>query len=233
MRTRQVGSLIVMAGFLAFTTATSKPKKGSGTEQDAAASSATAPLQPAAPLDIDPAAISAKLGCDSKPANVGCGLLREFDLASAFVDLPLANAVWFGESHAIGGLADGKKELFFFQASGSSAGFVGSARTLVPENTKEAQDAAKLLFATKSGAGLPGSAAAEFMRNSVPFGGRKPIVRTRGKSQVLAGTPTQVYIRLRGERLIIVEHTGNFLSHESAKGPGSALAWVSELFPMR
>jgi hypothetical protein len=229
-RARQVGSLLVMAGFLAFTTATSKPKKDTSGAPDAAAAAPSASAS-TSPADVDPLAISTTLGCSGKPGNAGCRLLREFDVAETWVDLPVVETVWFGESFAIGGLADGKSELFFLQASGGPLGFSGAARTLLPDNAREAQDAFKLLTATRSGGTVPNSEALKFMRTAVAA--KRTIVKTRGKSQAFADTPTQVYIRAKGDRLLVVEHTGNFLSHEQGKGPGSSLAWVAELFRLR
>jgi hypothetical protein len=229
-RARQVGSLLVMAGFLAFTTATSKPKKDGGAAPDAA-SAAPSASQSTSPADVDPTQIASTLGCSGRPGNVGCRLLKEFEGADTWVDLPVVETVWFGESHAIGGLADGKSELFFFQASGGPLGFSGAAQTLLPDNAREAQDAFKLLAATRAGGTVANSEALKFMRT--PASGRRTIVKTRGKSQALAETPTQVFVRAKGDRLLVVEHTGNFLAHETGKGPGSALAWVAELFRLR
>ena len=233
-RARQVGSVLVMAGFLAFTTATSRPKKDaadSGADAAAPSPSSSPSSANASPADVDPSAISVTLGCGGRPGNAGCTLLREFDGAESWVDLPVVETVWFGESHAIGGLADGKSELFYVQVNGGSLGFTGTARTLLPDNAREAQDAFKLLAATRAGTALPASNALKFMKT--PADGKRTIVRTRGKSHAFAETPTQVFIRAKGERLLIVEHTGNFLAHENGKGPGSALAWVSELFRLR
>jgi hypothetical protein len=231
-RARQVGSLLVMAGFLAFTTATSKPKKDvdSGAA-DGAPPPTSSSTQNTSPADIDPIAIATTLGCDSKPGNVGCKLLKDFDAADTWVGLPIAETVWFGETNAIGGIADGKKEFFYLQVSGGPLGFTGAARTLLPDNAREAQDAAKLLTATRLGTTVPNSEALKFMKT--PSDGRRTILKTRGKSQSLSETRPQVFIRARGDRVFIVEHTGNFISHESGKGPGSALAWVAELNLLR
>lgn len=230
-RARQVGSMLVMAGFLAFATATSKPKKDPAGGDAAAA--APPPPTSTSPDDIEPLRIFVTLGCAAKPANAGCALLKEFETAATWVALPISDEVWFGEAHAIGGIADGKKELFFFQVGVTPAGVVGSARTLLPDNAREAQDAAKLLAATRAGLAVPSSQAATFMKTSSPPAGRRNIVKSRGTSQAFAQTPTQIFIRAKGDRLLLVEHTGNFLGHDTPKGPGSALAWVSELFLVR
>jgi hypothetical protein len=238
-RARQVGSLLLMAGFLALTTATSKPKRSTPDADADGASAAPAPTGASAapkttsPADLEPLAVLVSLGCRAKPGNVGCRLLEEFDGAETWIDLPITETVWFGETNAIGGIADGKKELFFLQVGGTSAGFTGSARTLLPDNAREAQDAFKLLAATKAGGSVPSSEAARFMRTATPPAGKRAIVKTRGRSQAFAQTPTQVYIRAKGDRLLLVEHTGNFLSHEAGKGPGSALAWVAELHRLK
>jgi hypothetical protein len=227
-----------MAGFLALTTATSKPKKSTPSGDADAALATPPPPPPAAPApasaaDVDPLAVLLSLNCAAKAGNVGCRLLEQFQDADAWVDLPTTDTVWFGETHAIGGLADGKNELFFFQAGGNAAGSSGSARTLLPDNAREANDAFKLLAATKAGGSVPGSQAAAFMRAAAPPGGRHAIVKTSGKSLALSQKPIQVYVRAKGERLLLVEHTGNFLGHEPGKGPGSALAWVAELHRLR
>jgi hypothetical protein len=237
-RAREVGSLLVMAGFLAFTTATSRPKKDTKSDADGGldgpngtsipAPSATAN---AAPADIDPATVALTLGCAGRAGNAGCALLREFDTADALVDLPSVETVWFGESHAIGGLADGKSELFYVQVNSGALGLTGAARTLLPDNAHEAQDAFKLLAAARAGTAVPSSDALKFMKT--PIDGKRTLVKTRGKSQVFAETPPQIFLRAKGDRLLVIEHTGNFIAHESGKGPGSALAWVAELFRLR
>jgi hypothetical protein len=234
-RVRQVGSLLVMAGFLALTTATSKPKSNldAGTVEAGAppSSSASASAQPILPADVDSNALYATLGCDAKPGNVGCKLLKDFDAADPWAGPPVPETVWFGETNAIGGIADGKKEFLYVQISGSPLGLSGGAHVLLPDNPREAQDALKLLNATRLGSTVPGSEALKFMLT--PSGGRRTITKTRGKSQTFSETPPQVFIRARGERLLVVEHTGNFIAHESKKGPGSALAWVAELNLLR
>jgi len=237
-RVRQVGSLLVMAGFLAFTTATSRPKKDTKPDADGGVDgpSTTASASPstpanAAPADIDPTTVALTLGCAGRAGNAGCALLREFDAADALVDLPSVETVWFGESHAIGGLADGKSELFYVQVNSGALGLTGAARTLLPDNAHEAQDAFKVLAAARAGTAAPNSDALKFMKT--PVDGKRTIVKTRGKSQAFAETPPQVFIRAKGDRLLVVEHTGNFLAHQSGKGPGSALAWVAELFRLR
>ncbi len=233
-RARQVGSLLVMAAFLCLTTATSKNKKDAGADGDGGAGPAPSVIPTPAnapPADIDPTAVSVTLGCAARPGNAGCTLLREFDTADPWTDLPGVETVWFGESHAIGGIADGKSELFYVQVVTGALGITGTARTLQPDNAREAQDAFKLLAAARAGTTIANSDALKFM--TTPVDGKRTVVRTRGKSQVLAETPPQVFIRTKGDRLLIVEHTGNFLAHENGKGPGSALAWVSELFRLR
>ena len=101
-RARKVGSLLVMIGFVAFTTATSKPRKNN----DRPAPLPDTPPAPTsfatpAPVDVDALFLAATLACGGKPANTGCKLLKEFDLAPAWVDLPVEPAVWFGEIRLI------------------------------------------------------------------------------------------------------------------------------------
>ena len=231
---RQVGSLLVMAGFLAFTTGTSRkdkePKRDADSGVDAPPAASSASVN-AAPADIDPTTVSLTLGCAGRAGNAGCALLREFDSADPLVNLPSVETVWFGESHAIGGLADGKSELFYVQVNSGALGLTGASRTLLPDNAHEAQDAFKVLAAARAGTTVQNSEALTFMKT--PLDGKRTIVKTRGKSQAFAETPPQVFIRAKGDRLLVVEHTGNFIAHESGKGPGSALAWVAELFRLR
>jgi hypothetical protein len=238
-RARQIGSLLVMAGFLAFTTATSRPKKDTNSDADGGAdgtngTSVPAPSTSAAnapPPDVDPTTIAQALGCAARAGNAGCALLREFDAAGPLFDLPSVETVWFGETHAIGGLADGKAEMFYLQISSGALGLTGAGRTLLPDNAHEAQDAFKVLAAARAGTPVASSDAAAFMKT--PLDGKRTIVKTRGKSMAFAETPPQVFIRAKGDHLLVVEHTGNFIAHQSGKGPGSALAWVAELFRLR
>jgi hypothetical protein len=231
---RQLGSLVVMAGFLVLTTATKQKRSEPAPDAAAASGSSaiTAPAADAAPNDVDPRAVASTLGCASKVANAGCSLLDDFATASTWTQFPLSDDVWFGETNGIGGIADGKKELLYLQVTRRAGGFSASAHTLIAEDPKSAQDAAKLLAATRLGNPLPTSAAGTFMRSS-SGGAMLPLLRTRGASQTLVQTPPQVFIRAKGDRVLIVEYTGNFLAHESAKGPGSALAWVGEVYRLR
>ena len=80
---------------------------------------------------------------------------------------------------------------------------------------------------------VPNSEALKFMRGVTPSNVRKGIAKTRGRSQTFLQSSVPIYIRAKGDRLLIVEFSGSLLGHESAKGPGSALAWVGELFRFR
>ena len=121
------------------------------------------------------------------------------------------------------------------RTAGRGAGnFTAVGRSLLPDNAKQTADAQKLLAATKAGLALPGSEAAAFMRTTPPpIGGRRAILRSTGRSQALQQFPTQTFIRKKGNRLLIVERTGSPLGHDSLKGPGTALTWVAELFPLK
>jgi len=234
-RARNVGSLLVMLGFVAFTTATSKPKKndaGSTTNTPDPLTRPTPPLN-ATPVDVDLTTMNIVLGCNAKPTNPGCRLLKEFEVADPWLDLPVIDTLWYGEINGIGGAAEGKKELFFVQAGSGSGGFFGAARTLAPDNPKELADALKLLAAVKVNSTVPNSDARKFMAAATPLNVRRGIVRTRGRSQTFLQNPVPFYLRAKGDRLLIVEFSGSFIGHETAKSPGSALAWVGELFRVR
>jgi hypothetical protein len=235
-RARQVGSLLVIIGFSAFTMATSKPKKETSSSSSGESFTPAPPTptttSPISPVDIDALVVHTTLGCNGRAGNPGCKLLKEFDTADVWVDLPV-DQLYFGETFAIGGVADGKKELFFFLAASGAGRFVGSARTLFTDNAKEAADAQKLLTASKAGTAVANSEAAKFMHTAAPAGGSRTIVKTRGRSQALLQFPTQVYIRAKGDHILVVEFTGAPLGHDSTRGPGPALGWVSELFRVR
>ena len=71
-----------MVGFVAFTTATGKPKKDTPkpTSFPDPTPTQTAPFVTPAPNDIEPLLLAASLDCASKPTNVGCKLLKEFEM---------------------------------------------------------------------------------------------------------------------------------------------------------
>ncbi|HSO32823.1 MAG TPA: hypothetical protein VLT33_09905 [Labilithrix sp.] len=221
-----------MIGFVAFTTATSKPKKNDAGSRPAPdpPSTPTSPLS-TTPADLDVNALNLTLACAAKPTNPGCRLLKEFDFGETWVDLPALDTLWYGEINGIGGVADAKKELYFLQAGAGSGGFFGAARTLTADNAKELADAQKLLAAVKVNSTVPNSEALKFMRGATPSNVRKGIAKTRGRSQTFLQSSVPTYIRAKGDRLLIVEFSGSLLGHE--KGPGSALAWVGELFRVR
>jgi hypothetical protein len=224
-----------MIGFVAFTTATSKPKKndaGTTTTTPDPLSTPTPPLN-TTPADVDLTTLNIVLSCNAKPTNPGCKLLKEFEVADVWFDLPVVDTLWYGEVNGISGAAEGKKELFFVQAGSGSGGFFGAARTLTADNPKELADAQKLLAAVKVNSTVPGSDALRFMRTATPLNVRRGIAKTRGRSQTFLQNPVPVYLRAKGDRLLIVEFSGSFIGHETAKGPGSALAWVGELFRVR
>jgi hypothetical protein len=236
-RAREIGSVLVIIVFAALNAGTSKAKKDSSSSSSGSSPVTTftptaPPPSPISPVDIDGLVDFTTLGCNGKPANAGCKLLKEFDTADVWVEIP-TDQLYFGEAIGIGGVADGKKELFFMQAATGAGAFVGSARTLLTDNAKETADAQKLLVASKAGTSVPGSEAAKFMRNVPPAGGSRTIVRTRGRSHAFVQFPTQTYIRAKGDHIIVVEFTGAPLGHDSTRGPGAALGWVSELFRVR
>ena len=237
-RARSVGSFLVMLGFVAFTTATSKPKKndaGTTTTNTPTFDPPSTPTPPinAIPVDVDLATLNIVLSCNAKPTNPGCRLIKEFDAADVWFDLPVVDTLWYGEINGVSGAAEGKKELFFVQAGSGSGGFFGAARTLTADNPKELGEAQKLLTAVKLGTTLPNNDALRFMRGATPLNVRRGIARTRGRSQTFLQNPIPVYIRAKGDRLLIIEFSGSFIGHGGGKGPGSALAWVGELFRVR
>jgi hypothetical protein len=237
---RKVGSFALMVGFLALTTATSKPKKTSSssgyvpppTYTPTTTTPTTSPTPTSKPLgarpaDVDIVEINNTLGCSRTSTKPGCRLLTEFDDADTWSDMPIIDAVWYGEATAIGGDVDGKKDLFFLQigAGTTPATFLAAVKTLVPDNDKEKQEATRLLWAVKGGGAVPGSESAKFMKRS--GGERKLVQLTRGKSHALEGQG--VYIRKKGLRVLVVEYTGGSpIGHRI----GSAKAWVAETWKL-
>jgi hypothetical protein len=220
-RTRPLLSLAVIALFLGFTTASSKPKKEDATTSDAPAVA-----------DLDLAALTKTLGCDKKPTHAGCKLLAEFGGASAALDLSGADSVWYGETVGIGGAADGKTDFYFLQVGTQGGLLKGSARSLLPENPKETDDATRLLAATKGGSSLPSSDAAKFIRTATPPRGKETISKTHGTSSKLSASSH--YVRRSGDRLLIVEYDGTPIDHGTANiHRPSGDAWVAELWKLR
>lgn len=228
-RARHVASFFVVLGFTVMLAATSKPKKGDDAPPTATATAKNAPALAGAgvPADVDIVLVTTASGCDKKPTHAGCKLLKEFDAADPYVDMPKTKVVWYGESYGLGGAGDGKVEPFFVQVAPTSAGFGASARSLIPENAKEKKDAADLLAAVKAGRAQPTSAAADFMRNAAPPHGMLNVVLTKGRSHVLVDTPPKVFLRRTGNRLLVLEYSGSPLGHDSAGG-AAASAWIAE-----
>ena len=182
--------------------------------------------------DVDVMLVTTKTGCDTNPATAGCKLLRDFDQADAYADLPATKIVWFGESYGLGGAGEGAKEPFFVNVENRAAAHAGAARTLIPENPKEKKDAESLLVATKAGRALPNSEAAKFMIDSKPPGGLLTLVRTKGRSYVLKETPPKVYLRRLGDRVLILEYSGSPIGHDRAGGV-EAMAWIAETWAVK
>lgn len=223
----------MMLGFVALTTATSKPKKTSSF--DAGTMTPTVPTtvatsEPlgASPPDVDIVQINNSLGCSRASTKPSCRLLTEFDDATTWSDMPIIDAVWYGESTGIGGDADGKKDLFFLQigAGSTPATFNAGVATLLPDNDKEKQEATRLLWTTKAGGAVPGSESAKFMRRHAID--RRLVRMTRGKSHMLQGLG--VYIRKKGAQVLVVEYNdGAIITHKI----GGAKAWVAETWLLR
>lgn len=236
-RLRAVASFGVIVGFTLMLAATSKPKSGSSSSSGASSSSGpsgatgTSGGTMTIPPDVDLVLVTSATGCDKKPASVGCKLLRDFDQADAYVDLPASKAVWFGESYALGA-SDGAKEPFFANIEKTATGFGGAARSLIPENPKEKKDSDDLLAATKAARAVPTSEAATFMRTAAPVGGFRTVVKTKGRSHALLDVPTKVYLRRIGDRLLILEYSGSPLGHDSAGGQ-AATAWISQTWILK
>ena len=100
----------------------------------------------------------------------------------------------------------------------------------------EACEVATVLFLRKYGKALFRKAASPAARLSAlaKIAALLPThTRRSEESQALQQFPTQTFIRKKGNRLLIVERTGSPLGHDSLKGPGTALTWVAELFPLK
>jgi hypothetical protein len=182
--------------------------------------------------DIDVVLVTSATGCATKPSSPGCKLLRDFDTADTYVDLPAGKVIWYGESYGIGGAPEGTKEPFFVNVEKNMTGWGVAARSLIPDNAKEKKDAEDLLAATKVGAARPASEAASFMRTAQPPGGLRNIVKTKGRSHVLVETPSKVYLRRAGNRLLILEYSGSPIGHDRAGGV-PAIAWIAETWILK
>lgn len=217
-RARQRLSIAVIGLFTLMLAATSKQPKADGDEGTSATPSKNG-------TDIDFDAVRKAARCAGK-TTPGCTLLDEFAGAMPY-DPPAEEVVWYGESFGLGGATEAR-EPFFVQIS--EAG--GGARSLVPENAKERADATSLLAATKAGNAVPNSEAAKFMRNAAVPGGKKPLVKTGGRSLSFQEFPQKVYMRKSGTKLLVLEYTGATLGHDRAGGV-SAIAWIAETWLLR
>jgi hypothetical protein len=226
-RARHIASLFVMLGFTLMLAATSKAKKPDDAPPAPSAKNAPAVHGSGVPADVDIVLVTSATGCDKKPAHAGCKLLKEFDGAEPYVDMPKTKVVWYGESIGLGGAGDAKVEPFFVQVAPTATGFGAAARTLIPENAKEKKDATDLLAAAKTGRSMPASDAAKFMRDAPPPHGMMNIVLTKGRSHALVETPTKVFLRRSGNRLLVLEHSGSPLGHDGT-GAAPATAWIAE-----
>lgn len=219
----------VIAGFSLMLAATSKSKPGTGSSSTSGGADPTLGVKP----DIDIVLVTSAVGCDKKPSATGCKLLRDFDAADTYVDVPLTKVVWYGESYGLGGGAtDTTKEPFFVNVEKTSTGFGAAARSLIPENPKEKVDSDNLLVATKAGRAVPTSEAASFMRTAAPPGGLRNMVKTKGRSHVLVEVPSKVYFRRTGNRLLILEYSGSPIGHDRAGGV-AAMAWIAETWILK
>lgn len=229
---RHVASALILASFLAFNTATSKgPSSSSSSPSPASSVGGSLSSVP----DVNIGSLRASLGCDKNPSLEGCRVLTDFEGADPLTALPSEGRdVWYGESHGLGGAANGNKELFFLQLENSSGSTAGSARSLIPENPTETADATTLLATVKRGAAAPKrSPAADFMRTAASPKGPHMLQATMGKSATLADpSGVKVFLRQKGDRVLIVEwEKGNLLGH--AKGGAGAVAWCAELWKLK
>ena len=230
-RLRAFASFGVIAGFTLMLAATSKPKGESSGSTSSGATGTSGGTSITNPADIDLVLVTSVTGCDKKTTSVGCKLLKDFDQADTYVDMPASKVVWYGESYALV-TTDGTKEPFFANIEKTATGFGGAARSLIPENPKEKKDADDLLAASKSARAVPTSEAAKFMRSVAPPGGLRNIVKTKGRSHAFVEAPTKVYLRRIGDRLLILEYSGSPLGHDSAGGV-VATAWISQTWILK
>ena len=101
-----------MLGFTLMLAATSKAKKPDEVPPAPSAKNAPAVHGSGVPADVDIVLVTSATGCDKKPAHAGCKLLKEFDGAEPYVDMPKTKVVWYGESIGLGGAGDAKVSWF-------------------------------------------------------------------------------------------------------------------------
>src|SRR6478672_10933685 len=99
MNDRQRGWLPVgvMVGFTLMLAATSKAKNNPSSTSSSTSSSSGAVADPRGgmPADVDIVLVTSVTGCDKKGSTTGCKLLRDFDSADTYVDLPATKVVWY------------------------------------------------------------------------------------------------------------------------------------------
>lgn len=236
---RHVASVAVLAVFLAFNVATSKSKSGSTTGSPTATPTALATGAAGSLADIDPRAIKSSLGCGS--GKDACRILDEFASATTLDETPPSDTtkVWMGQTFALGGSADGKRQYFFLQIRRGTAAApsnvpatdllptTGSARWLRPENADEERDAAAVFKALESGSPLPArSGARDFIRKPAPASDTYPMAKTSGVSiAVVRRDSASAYLRKTGKRVLSIEYSnGDLLDN--------AKVWCAEAWPV-
>jgi hypothetical protein len=145
-------------------------------------------------------------------------IVREFKQASPLDLLPSAReAVWFGRSYGISQSGTTGEGFVFLRIKPGPKGqlpgiakatvlpAVGFASSLEADGYLERGDALRVLDAVMKGKPLPDpSGAVRYMREAEPRDDYAPLVKTGGKSTMIASR-TPVYLRQQGERILLIE----------------------------
>lgn len=222
----------------------------SSSSKDSKSDKKKAEGSPKGPKDLDLDALVDDVDCKDGDDRKGCGCLEAFRGAGGFGDLPDdGGATWVGYTYGLGGPGDGKKGYFFLQVQSGRADddaiekaglkdeavvdAKGSARTLVPENDDEESDAKAVVKALQGGGKPPkGSEAAKFVKTSKPEGGYRAMAKTKGTSLVVAEGLGKAFLRVDGDRVLLVERADSGGLVGDDKKLGKAKTYCSELWKL-
>jgi hypothetical protein len=236
---RHAASVGVLAVFLFFNVATSKAPSGSGSPSPAPLPASAAPVTRTL-ADLDVGSVKSALGCPA-PKNEACRVLDDFAGASKIEESPAAGTtkVWMGQTFAIGGSANGKKQYYFLQMQQGSLAVdpsitkesqlstIGTGRWLRPDNASEEKDSAALLAAVKAGKAAPtGNGAAAFVKKPAEASVFRAMVRTTGASSAIVKIGEHnSFVRRFGNRVLVIEYADGALIDD-------AKAWCAEAWPL-
>lgn len=234
---RHVASALVLGSFLAFNTATSKPKGSGGGTATASPppATATAPPRGRHGVDVDLGDVRSAAGCSSGSKTDGCDCLSDFAKGAKWSPLPKGKESFAGRTYGLGGPASGRKNFFFLTVKPlpGPTGLGGLGSVLIADTPGEVKDAEGMVSALERGRPAPPtSGAAKFIRGYEPPDYTE-MIPTDGPSFDLTQSGVETYVREMGDRVLIVEYDDGNLVGIGEKVADKAKVWCSELYPLK